>query len=255
MPTLSRHEFLQRTARREPRCCSPRSSAGAGSAPADPGRRDRLRQRLGAVPSASRRSRRTSSSSARATSSTTGRSSGPPSTACRTTIPHIDQMLAGAPFDLLVNLTDMQEHGRLNRQALLAGRHVWSEKPMANTYREGRALLELAKADGFVSGARRRWSTARSSPSWRRRSGTAQLGTRVERARALRPPGPDLVGVLLREGRRQPARPRRLQPRHADRPARPGARGDGDDRHRHARAKGRRQGHGSPSRRKTTPWS
>lgn len=59
--------------------------------------------------------------------------------------PHIDQLLAGVPFDLLVNLTNMQEHGRLNRQALLAGRHVWSEKPMANTYREGRDLLDLAK--------------------------------------------------------------------------------------------------------------
>lgn len=59
--------------------------------------------------------------------------------------PHIDQLLAGAPFDLLVNLTNMQEHGRLNRQALEAGRHVWSEKPMANSYREGRALLDLAR--------------------------------------------------------------------------------------------------------------
>jgi predicted dehydrogenase len=63
--------------------------------------------------------------------------------------PHIDQMLAGVPFDLLVNLTNMQEHGRLNRQALLAGRHVWSEKPMANTYEEGRALLDLALAKGL----------------------------------------------------------------------------------------------------------
>jgi predicted dehydrogenase len=60
------------------------------------------------------------------------------------TYPHIDQMLEGAPFDLLVNLTDMQEHGRLNKQALLAGKHVWSEKPMANTYLEGKALLDLA---------------------------------------------------------------------------------------------------------------
>lgn len=59
---------------------------------------------------------------------------------------HIDKLLAGAPFDLMVTLTDMQEHGRLNRQALMAGRNVWSEKPMANTYREGKALLELAKA-------------------------------------------------------------------------------------------------------------
>lgn len=63
--------------------------------------------------------------------------------------PHIDQLLAGEPFDLLLNLTDMQEHGRLNKQALLAGRHVWSEKPMANTYAEGKALLDLAKSKGL----------------------------------------------------------------------------------------------------------
>jgi predicted dehydrogenase len=63
--------------------------------------------------------------------------------------PHIDQMLAGAKFDLMVTLTDMQEHGRLNKQAVQAGRHVWSEKPMANTYKEGRELLDLAKSKGL----------------------------------------------------------------------------------------------------------
>ncbi len=60
--------------------------------------------------------------------------------------PHIDKMLAGAQFDLMITLTDMQEHGRLNKQALLAGKNVWSEKPMANTYKEGKALLDLAKS-------------------------------------------------------------------------------------------------------------
>ena len=60
--------------------------------------------------------------------------------------PHIDQQLAGPKFDLLVNLTDMQEHGRLNKIALNANRNVWSEKPMANTYKEGKALLDLAKS-------------------------------------------------------------------------------------------------------------
>ncbi len=58
--------------------------------------------------------------------------------------PHIDKMLAGVPFDLLVNLTDMQEHGRLNRIAINAGKYVWSEKPMANSYKEGKELLDLA---------------------------------------------------------------------------------------------------------------
>ena len=62
--------------------------------------------------------------------------------------PSIEKMLAGAPFELLVNLTNMQEHGRLNRLALLAGKHVWSEKPMATTYKEGKELLQLAKQMG-----------------------------------------------------------------------------------------------------------
>lgn len=62
------------------------------------------------------------------------------------TYPHIDKMLAGVPFDMMVTLTDMQVHGVLNKKALLAGKHVWSEKPMANTYAEGKALLDLAKS-------------------------------------------------------------------------------------------------------------
>lgn len=63
--------------------------------------------------------------------------------------PSIEKMLAGARFDLLVNTTDMQEHGRLNKIALQAGKNVWSEKPMATTYKEGRELLDLAKQKGI----------------------------------------------------------------------------------------------------------
>ena len=62
------------------------------------------------------------------------------------TYPNIDAMLKGVPFDMMVTLTDMQQHGDLNKKALMAGKHVWSEKPMANTYAEGKALLELAKS-------------------------------------------------------------------------------------------------------------
>lgn len=62
--------------------------------------------------------------------------------------PDIDKMLGGTAFDLLVNLTDMQEHEQLNRRALEAGKHVWSEKPMANSLAAGQALLELSKKKG-----------------------------------------------------------------------------------------------------------
>ena len=61
------------------------------------------------------------------------------------TYPNINAMLAGVPFDLMVNLTDMQVHGDLNKLALMSGKHVWSEKPMANSYAEGKALYDLAK--------------------------------------------------------------------------------------------------------------
>jgi predicted dehydrogenase len=62
------------------------------------------------------------------------------------TYPHIDKMLAGVPFDMMVTLTDMQMHGELNKKAIMAGKHVWSEKPMANTYAEGKALLDLSRS-------------------------------------------------------------------------------------------------------------
>jgi predicted dehydrogenase len=61
------------------------------------------------------------------------------------TYPSIDAMLAGVPFDFLVDTTDMQEHEGINRRALEAGKHVWSEKPIANTLAAGQELLQLAK--------------------------------------------------------------------------------------------------------------
>jgi predicted dehydrogenase len=61
------------------------------------------------------------------------------------TYPNIDAMLAGVPFDLLVDTTDMQEHEGINRKGLKAGKHVWSEKPIANTLAAGQELLRLAQ--------------------------------------------------------------------------------------------------------------
>lgn len=58
--------------------------------------------------------------------------------------PNIEAMLAGERFDFLVVLTDMQEHEKLNRRALEAGKHVWSEKPIANSLAAGQELLKLA---------------------------------------------------------------------------------------------------------------
>ena len=61
---------------------------------------------------------------------------------------HIDALLKGNAFDLMLTLTDMQMHGSLNKIALQAGKNVWSEKPLANTYAEGKALVDYAKLKG-----------------------------------------------------------------------------------------------------------
>lgn len=63
--------------------------------------------------------------------------------------PHLDAMLAGEPFEFLVVLTDMQQHEQINRKALAAGKHVWSEKPIANTLAAGQELLRMAVQKGL----------------------------------------------------------------------------------------------------------
>jgi predicted dehydrogenase len=60
--------------------------------------------------------------------------------------PDIEKMLAGAEFEFLINLTSMPSHYQVNKRALQAGKHVWSEKPLANTVAEGQELIDLARS-------------------------------------------------------------------------------------------------------------
>jgi predicted dehydrogenase len=62
--------------------------------------------------------------------------------------PNIDAMLAGAEFDFLVNTTSMPSHYPVNKKGLEAGKHVWSEKPMALEVSKGRELIALAQQKG-----------------------------------------------------------------------------------------------------------
>jgi predicted dehydrogenase len=61
---------------------------------------------------------------------------------------NIGDLLGGVEFDFLVNLTSMPEHYGINRKALAAGKHVFSEKPFAPTYARGKELLDLARQKG-----------------------------------------------------------------------------------------------------------
>ncbi len=62
--------------------------------------------------------------------------------------PNIEAMLAGVEFDFLINTTSMPSHYPVNKRALEAGKHVWSEKPMALEVSKGKELISLAQKKG-----------------------------------------------------------------------------------------------------------
>ena len=62
---------------------------------------------------------------------------------------NLDEMLADPDIDLIINLTIHHAHPAVITQCLNAGKHVHSEKPLALTYAEAKALVELADAKGL----------------------------------------------------------------------------------------------------------
>src|SRR5918997_2950229 len=64
----------------------------------------------------------------------------------------VEDLLADPDVDIVVNLTVHQAHYAVTRQALEAGKHVYSEKPLALTTEEARTLVELAEARGVRLG-------------------------------------------------------------------------------------------------------
>lgn len=70
-------------------------------------------------------------------------------------IPHImtfEEMLDCENIDIILNLTTPRSHYSLSKKALLKGKHVYSEKPLALTYEEGKELLEIAKENNLYIG-------------------------------------------------------------------------------------------------------
>ncbi len=56
----------------------------------------------------------------------------------------LDDMLARADFDLLVNLTNIQNHFPISLKALKNGKHVYTQKPMTVTTEEATTLINEA---------------------------------------------------------------------------------------------------------------
>lgn len=60
-----------------------------------------------------------------------------------------EEVLAAPDVGVVVNLTIHHAHYAVVKQALEAGKHVYSEKPLAMSYREAAALVQLAQERGL----------------------------------------------------------------------------------------------------------
>lgn len=63
-----------------------------------------------------------------------------------------EDLIRQADVDLILNLTTPDVHYSLNKLALKCGKHVYTEKPLAFTYEQGKELLELAQANNLRIG-------------------------------------------------------------------------------------------------------
>lgn len=68
-------------------------------------------------------------------------------------IPHVyaspDALLADPEIDVVLNLTTPDAHAKYNLAALEAGKHVYTEKPLAATFEDGKRIMALAAEKGL----------------------------------------------------------------------------------------------------------
>jgi len=66
----------------------------------------------------------------------------------------MEELFADPEIDIVLNLTRPYQHFEVSKAALLAGKHVYSEKPLGADWEEGVALVQLAQEKGlWIGGA------------------------------------------------------------------------------------------------------
>lgn len=63
-----------------------------------------------------------------------------------------DELFASADVELVLNLTSIAAHVETSKAALAAGKHVYSEKPLAPSLEDAKALVEAARQRGLTLG-------------------------------------------------------------------------------------------------------
>ena len=65
----------------------------------------------------------------------------------------VDELIADPEIDAVLNLTIPSAHAEICEQAIRAGKHAYTEKPLAIDFEDGARLLSLAKEQGVRLGA------------------------------------------------------------------------------------------------------
>ncbi len=64
----------------------------------------------------------------------------------------INELLKDKEIEIVLNLTTPQSHYSVAKKILLSGKHVYSEKPLATFFKNGKELVQLAKKKSLYIG-------------------------------------------------------------------------------------------------------
>ena len=64
----------------------------------------------------------------------------------------MEELFADPEIDIVLNLTRPYQHYGVSKAALLAGKHVYSEKPLGINFEEGKELVDIAVSKGLMIG-------------------------------------------------------------------------------------------------------
>ena len=67
-------------------------------------------------------------------------------------VAEVDELISDPGIDVILNLTTPDAHFDVSKRALAAGKHVYSEKPVATTVAEARELIAEADRRGLLLG-------------------------------------------------------------------------------------------------------
>jgi predicted dehydrogenase len=103
-----------------------------------------------------------------------------------------DDVLSHPDVELVVNLTIPAVHAQVSSEAVAAGKHVWSEKPISIDRESGRALLESADNAGLLVGVAPDTVLGQGIQTARRAIARGDIGEPLSAQTVMQYPGPDI---------------------------------------------------------------